>query len=399
MRISTSGMHHNALTAMLQQQSALSKVQNQIATGKRVQTPADDPVAAVHILELQRALQESDQYGKNADVARNRLSLEEQAMQDIGLVISLAREKAIQGNNATMDAAGRKMIATELRSRLGELVDIANRRDASGEYLFAGYSTGTPPFSNAVSGISYYGDQGNRMLQVGPAQRVADSHSGHDVFMKIPQGNGVFVLGGAIDNEGTAALGAGTVVDSDAWELAQDDYTIHFTSDTGDYEILDSSNVQVSVGNYTAGTVIEFNGIKIDMTGMPALDDTFTVSRSRTEDIFTTMRDLIDTLEGTTATNEAQLNTNIARVLQQLDHTEEHMLQVRAEVGVRLSSLDTAEASREDQKVELNRMRSELEDLDYAEAITRMNQQLIGLQAAQASYTRIAQLSLFNYLK
>ena len=74
------------------------------------------------------------------------------------------------------------------------------------------------------------------------------------------------------------------------------------------------------------------------------------------------------------------------------------MLQVRSEIGARLSSLDAAESAREDQKVELNRMKSELEDLDYAEAITRMNQQLVGLQAAQASYMRIAQLSLFNYL-
>ena len=83
MRISTAGMHHNALTAMLQQQSSLSKIQNQIATGRRVQTPADDPVAAVHILELSRALQESQQFKANSDVATNRLTLEEQAMADV----------------------------------------------------------------------------------------------------------------------------------------------------------------------------------------------------------------------------------------------------------------------------------------------------------------------------
>ena len=84
MRISTAGIHHAAVTAMLQQQTSLSKLQNQIATGKRVQTPADDPVAAVHILELNRALKEADQYTANADVASNRLALEEQALQEVG---------------------------------------------------------------------------------------------------------------------------------------------------------------------------------------------------------------------------------------------------------------------------------------------------------------------------
>src|SRR5512138_1370359 len=233
MRISTSGMHYNALTAMLQQQSVLSKIQNQIALGKRVNTPADDPAAAVHILELQRALQESDQYKANADIATNRLSLEEQSLQDVSALLARVRELAVQGNNAPLDAQNRRMIAIELRQRLQELVDIANRRDAHGEYLFAGYSTSTRPFSNTAAGVSYYGDQGNRLLQVGPEQRVADSHSSYDVFLKIPEGNGTFVLGAAADNTGAGVLGAGSVVDRAAWQAAAGDYTVRFTSDTG----------------------------------------------------------------------------------------------------------------------------------------------------------------------
>jgi flagellar hook-associated protein 3 FlgL len=397
MRISTPGMHYNALTAMLQQQTSLSKIQNQIATGKRVQTPADDPVAAVHIIELQRALNEAEQYKANSDIATNRLSLEEQALQDVGGVLVRVRELAIQANNAPLDDEDRDAIAIELRSRLQQLVDIANRRDANGEFLFSGYATQTQPFSETAAGVSYYGDQGNRLLQVGPTQRVADSHSGSDVFMKIPEGNGTFVLGASGANVGEAVLGAGTVVNRNAWQ--PDDYTLRFTSATGDYEILDSAGAPVTTGTYTDGSAIEFRGIKFDMTGMPAQDDTFTISRSRTEDVFTTVQNLIDTLEGSSTSSQAQLSTNVGIALQQLDETEEHMLQVRAEIGARLSSLDAAESAREDQKVELNRMKSELEDLDYAEAITRMNQQLVGLQAAQASYMKIAQLSLFNYLR
>src|SRR5690606_10415850 len=190
-----------------------------------------------------------------------------------------------------------------------------------------------------------------------------------------------------------------SVVDRAAWQANVDDYTIHFTSDEGDYEILDSANNQVSTGVYSDGTAIELAGIKFDLTGMPATGDRFTVSRSRSEDIFTTLQGLIDTLEGTTAPTQAHLNSNIAQALQQLDSAEDHFLQVRAEIGARLSALEAAESAREDRKVELNRVKSELEDLDYAEAITRMNQQLVGLQAAQASYIQIAQLSLFNYLK
>jgi flagellar hook-associated protein 3 FlgL len=74
------------------------------------------------------------------------------------------------------------------------------------------------------------------------------------------------------------------------------------------------------------------------------------------------------------------------------------VLNVRAEVGARLSMLDDVQAAREDFNVEVQRNLSNLQDIDYAEAISRMNRQMLGLQAAQQSYTRVSQLSLFNYL-
>lgn len=382
---------------MLQQQSVLSKIQNQIATGKRVQTPADDPVAAVHILELERALQESDQFKANADVATNRLSLEEQALQDVNKVLVRVRELAVQANNAPLDDEDRRMIAIELRERLKELVAIANRRDGNNEFLFAGYATTTQPFSMQGTAIVYRGDQGNRLLQVGTNQMVADSHSGFDVFLNIREGNGAFVLGAAATNTGSGTLGAGSVVDRQAWANAAGDYTVAFTSADGDYEIRDSGGNVIATGVHTAGASIEFNGVRFELNGMPAAGDSFTVSRSRTEDIFTTVQNLIDTIEGTE--NQAVLSSNIGQTLQQLDTAVEHFLLIRAEIGSRLSSLETAEAARDDRVLELKRMKSELEDLEYADAITRMQQQLVSLQAAQASYMQISQLSLFNYLK
>lgn len=399
MRISTAGMHYNALTAMLSQQATLSKTQNQIATGKRVQTPADDPVAAVHILELERALRESEQFGKNADMAVNRLSLEEQGIEDVGALLHRVRELAVQGNNATVDAASRRSIAAELRGRFQDLINIANKRDANGEFLFSGFASLTQPFAQSGASVGYFGDQGVRQLAVGPNQMVADGHSGFDVFMNVPEGNGVFVTTASAANTGSGVINGGSVVNLPAW--VADDYTLRFTSATGDYEILDSSAAVVTTGVYTANSAITFNGVNINVSGMPAMNDTFTIARSRSEDVFTTMSELIATLEGPAETQaqRAQFNSRMAGALTQLDGVQDHLSTVRAQIGSRLSGLEATQASREDQDVELQRMASELRDIDYAEALTRMNQQLVGLQAAQASYSRISQLSLFNYLR
>lgn len=399
MRISTAAMHYNALQTMMSQQATLSKTQNQIALGRRVNTPADDPVASVHIMELQRALQESEQYGANAAMATNRLTLEEQALADVGSLLQGIAERAVQGNNATIDNNSRKMLAAEVRGRLSELMDIGNRRDANGEFLFAGFSTSTQPFTKSGVAVSYAGDQNSRRLQVGTNQHVADSHSGFEAFVAIAEGNGVFATGAATTNTGSGVIAGGSVANPSQW--VPDDYTLRFTSGAGDYEIRDSANAVVTTGTYTAGGTVSFLGVNVDMKGMPANGDSFSINRSRSEDIFTTLNDLATALESgpVTEAERARFHTHMATALQQIDQANNHMLTVRADVGTRLSSLDNAASAREDQQVELKRMTSELRDLDYAEAITRMNQQLVGLQAAQASYSRISQLSLFDYLR
>ena len=71
---------------------------------------------------------------------------------------------------------------------------------------------------------------------------------------------------------------------------------------------------------------------------------------------------------------------------------------MRAEVGTRLQALDTAADFRDSEEVDLQALISSLRDVDYASAISQLNQQYTSLQAAQAAYSKFAQLSLFDYL-
>jgi len=399
MRISTQSFHGNALTAMLEQQSVLSRTQVQLATGKRVNTPADDPIAAVHIQELERTQLESEQFAKNSELARSRLNLEEQALADAGTVLQRVRELALQAaNTATLSDADRRSVATELVQRRQELQDIANRQDALGEYLFSGYSGLTRPFNVSSSGTTAYsGDQGARILQVGQSQRVADSDSGFDVFMQVPRGNGTFSTAASAGNTGTGVIDVGSVANRAAW--VPGDYQLEFVSTTG-WQIVDAASAVVASGTYVAGSSIAFNGIQVTVTGAPAAGDSFAITGGGMEDMFTTLDRLVAGLQQPAAApaDQARLQSVIGGVLQQLDQDSDHLFGVRAAVGSRLSMLDGAESMRENLKVDIAGSLAELRDLDYAEAMTRMNQQLVGLQAAQQSYLKIAQLSLFNYL-
>ena len=96
MRIATSAIYQMKVQALLDQQAALAKTQSQIATGLRVQTPADDPVAAAQLQELARARAQEEQFAKNSTAVTGRLQTEEQALADAAGVIQRARELVVQ---------------------------------------------------------------------------------------------------------------------------------------------------------------------------------------------------------------------------------------------------------------------------------------------------------------
>lgn len=398
MRISTSGMHRSALEGILERNAELVKTQQQVSTGKRILTPADDPSGSVRALDIDRALSESNQFSRNIDTATNRLSYEEQTLSDMTTLLQRVRDLTLQGANASVDANGRQAIAQELEDRFNDLLDMANRKDANGEYLFSGYATLTQPFAKSGSSVTYSGDQGTRLVQTSPTQKIPDGHPGSEVFQNVLEGNGTFVTGANVANTGTGVIDAGTVSNPAAW--VQGDYTVVFTSATT-YDILDSTNATVASGNYTSGNAIALNGAQFTIKGDPATGDRFSVNTSRTEDMFTTLRSLITSMKrgNFTPTERALFNTEMGTSVQQLDRALDHTNSVRSDVGARLSVLDQTTATREERESDLTQSLSQIRDLDYADAVTRLNVQLAGLQAAQASYTKVGQLSLFDYFR
>jgi flagellar hook-associated protein 3 FlgL len=397
-RISTAAMHNTALQGILDRNSALVKTQQQIATGKRINTPSDDPSGAVRALDIDRAIADSAQFKRNSDTITNRLSYEEQTLSDLNSLLQNVRDVTVQGANATVDAGSRQALAQQIQARLDDLVSMGNRKDANGEYLFGGFQTLTQPFSTTGTGVQYVGDQGARQVQTSPTQKIADSHPGNEVFMNVKAGNGTFVADANGANTGSGVITPGTVTNPTQW--VRDNYQIHFTSATN-YEVLNSANTVVTTGTYTSGGSIAFAGVQVQITGAPATDDRFTIVPSTTQDMFTTLQNLVTTLQRSNVTPQerAQFDTNMAATLTQLDQALDHTNGVRSEVGTRLAVLDETADSRDAQQVELSKSLSELRDLDYASAITQLNIQLAGLQAAQSSYTKIGQLSLFDYLR
>ena len=184
MRISTAGLHQQGLDNILRQQNVLAQVQNQLATGKKLLSASDDPAAASRALVLDQTASSIARWQDNVGTAQSRLTLEESALSSTNDALTRLQELAVQANSATQSDASRAAIATEMSQLYDELVGYANADDGSGRYLFGGSADGAAPFTAGVAGVSYNGDQTQRLLDIGHNRAVADGDTGSAVFLK-----------------------------------------------------------------------------------------------------------------------------------------------------------------------------------------------------------------------
>ncbi len=402
MRISTGQIFQQGVNALLEQQAALSKTQLQLSSGQRILTPSDDPAGAAQELNLRQFIDTTQQYQANSDAAKARLSLEESTLSSATDLLQRVRELAVQANNATQTDETRRGIAQEVRRRLEELSALANTKDANNEYIFAGFKAQTLPFtSNGSGGVDYNGDQGGRYLQIAPSVQVAVGDTGADVFQLIRNGNGSFTTLDNPGNTGTGIIDPGSVNGT----FVPDVYTVAFSqplpTSPVTYTVTGAASGLVASGTYTSGGTIGFNGVQTSVSGLPANGDSFTISPSANQDMFATLQNFINALEAGAATPKAQANFNNAanRALIDLDQALGNILKVRASVGARLNVIDSQRDANDAFLLQLQQTLSNVQDLDYAEAVSRLNRQLLALQAAQQTFVKVQNLSLFNFIR
>lgn len=312
MRISTSQIFDSGALGIQNNQSGLYKLQNQLSTGRRVLTPQDDPVAAAQALVLSQTKGVNEQYMENQGQAKSQLGLVDSQLSSLVNVLQGVRERVIQaGNTGTLSQSDRATIATELESRLSEMLGIANSDNGVGEYLFSGYRGNVRPFAlnGATGSIDYSGDNGERLLQVSSSQQMAVSVAGSDVFMIAKEGNGSFVTGtggnygvgvsvGVKVPTSTAVADGGSVVNRALWSAALTDagagrpLEIVFEDNAGtmSYRINDPVGGLIPVPPavpvaYTSGAAIPLvtaGGVdfsaNVVVTGVPVAGDSFLIN-------------------------------------------------------------------------------------------------------------------------
>jgi flagellar hook-associated protein 3 FlgL len=386
MRISTKSFQLQWLSNFNSRQVALTDIQRQVSTGRRIATAADDPAGAAQATLLQQSLDRLANFERSADTARRRLAIEESVLDKVTNSLDRVRELTIQANNGKLDQGSREAIAAEVEEILAGIVGLSNTQDGEGRYIFAGNQVKTQPFSESGGSIMYNGDDGVRLERIGDQRTVAEGHPGSEVFGAIRDGNGTYSIKPGAGNTGTAYYQNPTVTDPSAWVV--DNYTITFTAPNA-YEVTDGGGGIIASGAFARGDTINFNGAAIVIEGDPAAGDTFDIEPSRYQSMFDTVQNFVDALRQGTELNSTLLD---------LDRALENVSNVRSAVGSRLSVIDEQGDTNEELTIQLRQTLSGIQDVDLASAVSTLQQQLTSLEAAQKVFAQTAQLSLFRVL-
>lgn len=402
MRISTTTLYAENVAAMTQMQSGLAKTQLQIASGQRLQSPADDPVAAARVIEIGQSDAANRQFASNRVAAINSLSLEDGILASVTEAVQYLKERVAEAGNPNQNASTLASMASDLKGRMQELLGLANSADGRGNYFFSGSQGNVKPFVETATGVAYQGDDMPRLIQVAASRQMNSTDSGADIFMRIRAGNGSFETVPAATNGGSGVISRGQVITP---PYDGRSYQVVFTGPTT-FDVHDVSGgapVPVLTAQpYVSGQAINVGGLQFEIRGAPAVGDTFDVRPSANQSVFDALSAFIATVEAPPVTGNAASQARFQQGLQQaagaLDQVLSNVLAVRASVGGRLRELDALQTSGDELGLQYQQTLSRLRDTDYLKAVTDLNQQQLALQASQQAFAKVSKMSLFDYL-
>lgn len=304
MRISTNTIYQTGINKITALQAEQVKLQEQISTGRRISTPADDPVAAANALELSYAQGINAKFADTRKTAELKLNTLESSLTSISTLLVSAQSSLVAAGNGSYSDSERMNIGSELSGSLEMLIGLANTKDSSGNYLYSGYQTTTKPFTASPTGATYAGDSNQQLLQVDSQRQMAINVSGDSVFQ--------------------------------------------------------------SAGN----------------------------------DVFSGLTDIIGLLNTpiTDATTQAAFSTGLATAIDKLRGSVDNILNIRASIGSKLNEIDGLNLSGSDRDLQYSKSLSNLQDLDYATALSDLTKQQTMMEAAQKSFVSTTSLSLFKYI-
>lgn len=434
-RIGTANTYDSAVRNIANRQTALSSLQENLTSGKRVVRASDDPTAAASAERAMTRISRIATDQRALESQRNAIAQAESTLGDATDVLQNFRELVVSAGDGSHTGAERSAIAVQLQGLRDQLFSLANTKDTNGQPLFGALASALAPFVGPQASAPDYNFQGMAGQSASSEVAIPFALDGDAAFMHDPTRDRVFnvdvtnTVDGLISTDRTLTTSAVTVTNAATVKataaaaaavappnnVPYPRYTVAFTAvdsttvpgtTTATYSITETpsvtplgapapfANVTVSYPTGTSFDVTAVPGLSMTIKGTPKVNDTVTIDSSPS--VFSVLDDAIKNIKG--AANNNAANQAVGQALGNIDIGMAQISAVRGQAGDLLNRADRITANQENRGVQLEADRSRAEDLDMIKGISDFNNQQTGYQAALQTYAKVQQLSLFNFI-
>ena len=330
-------MYNNLNYALSINSDALLKLQEQAATGQRVNRPSDDPSDAYRILDLNTQSRMMSNYSQNISDVTDLLEVASTAIENVQSNIADARVKATQIITGTFTDEGsqRNIMGLAINDILEQVVFLANSQHL-GQYIFGGNDSSTVPYQaqrvdNKITSVTYQGSEISRTVEVAPGVTASVTLAGSDVFGANTSGTPIFYgTTGAKAGSGTSSVQGDvwlTVTnDGTNYKLSIDDGLTYVTVPAGGSE-------NQAVTDSRTGKVLYVDTREITSTGVEP------IRVPGTYDVFGTLISVRDLLLNSKDLSASQLQELREKMVDSLDEVDNAIAQQITAVGGKITSL------------------------------------------------------------
>jgi len=410
-RMGSANTYDSAVRNITMRQTALSNLQENLTSGKRVVRASDDPTSAAN---AERALNRIGRIATDQralESQRNAIIMAESTLGDVTDALQRFRELTVSAGNGVHSAAERKSITIELQGLREQIFSLANRQDTNGLPLFSALGSALAPFVGPAGTAPDYTFKGLPGQTGSSDVAIPFTLDGDGAFMLQPARDGAYNAKVSTALPSHSLVTSAVTVSTPA-ALTGDAYTINITGvDTTTspgntivtYGVTGAPSATTSIQtalSYPTGTTanIAVNGmagLSMTLSGAPAVGDSLTVAASPS--LFSVLDNAIKDI-GSAANNNSAAQA-VSQALYNIDIGMGRISAVRGQAGDLLNRADRISSNQEARSIQLEGDRSRAEDLDMVQGISKFNNQQTGYQAALQTYASVQKLSLFDFIR
>jgi flagellar hook-associated protein 3 FlgL len=406
MRLSHNMIYKNNLNSILNNQQEVNKAQQQVTTQKRVLSASDDPSAMARALLYTDKIKVNEQYSKNTAMLNSRLETQESILDNIKDSLLRANQLTIQAGSGSLSASDKKAISEEINTITAAVFSWMNSKSEDGRYIFSGYQDNTQTYSydNTQNKYVYNGDQGQHKIKVADTVEIPSSDNGFEVFEKVdkrlnidyssiaPATSSVYVNTQNIfddfhknnyNADPTAPPTANTI-------------TINVTSATT-FDVVQGGSI-IQSGTFAGGNNFNVSGMNISFTGAAPTSLSFDLEPPKHQNVLNTLDSLSKALNDPSL-NNADYQQELSDAVVGLQNATNTISQTQARLGGRYNTVQRVISANQALDINNKLNKAELVEIDMAEAITELTKHETALQASQATFGRLSNLSLLDYIR